>query len=836
MNDDEPRLGFLLEGSAGGRAADGGEAGTDGGNAAVDGTADGESVGERATERSAALAFARDVVGDVETVSLSTIAAGDADLDRFDALWWHGYDPVSDPATVAECAEPIRTFLTDGGGLFCSARALAQVSALGIDPVPPDATGTEEVADPVGPLWHPLYEGHPAVDGLSGLRHHIRPAGSTAPYARYEDVLPENADVLASTYRGVEDVPGEVAVLQWRIGSGTVIGIGVGMEFAQHDDATTEATRERFAADVIRWLAGESEYDTALATGRPKSGRELERYRDALSGDRDRPSYHVTAPANWLNDPNGMIHHDGVYHLFYQYNPAGPYHGAVHWGHAVSEDLVRWEDRPVAMSPDPSGPDRDGCWSGCAVAVERVDDADGRDDGSGPPPRIVPAAGTGEADAAVDAADTSLAADDADYPVAADDADAVYALYTGGRDGWQRPCLATAIDADLTRFEPDAANPVIRSPPPELDLLSTPGEPAHFRDHCLWYEDGRWHQLIGVGLQDRGGAAVLYTSRDLREWTYEGPALVTEEADAGVVWECPELLRFPDGDLLHVSDYEDVRYFIGEFDADAGRFRVDDEGVLDPGAFYAPQSLTAPDGRTITVGWLREERSAESRWDAGWAGAMSLPREVAVVDGKLRQRPAREVERLRETQLVDRVLTADSTPERLEATGEAFELRARLDPDDASGSAVALRLRESPDGAERTTVRIGSDRVVVDRSESSLDRDARDAPVGVAVDDLERPLDVRVFVDASVLELFVNGRRALATRIYPTRHDATGVSLVADADGGERTDSGPGEQVDAGSTAEPNDGPTGVDVDLSMWRMVGAWPAVGGGDRGIDPR
>jgi beta-fructofuranosidase len=84
--------------------------------------------------------------------------------------------------------------------------------------------------------------------------------------------------------------------------------------------------------------------------------------------------------------------------------------------------------------------------------------------------------------------------------------------------------------------------------------------------------------------------------------------------------------------------------------------------------------------------------------------------------------------------------------------------------------------------------------------------------------------------------LFVNGRRALATRIYPTRHDATGVSLVADADGGERTDSGPGEQVDAGSTAEPNDGPTGVDVDLSMWRMEGAWPAVGGGDRGVDPR
>ncbi|MFC5279194.1 GH32 C-terminal domain-containing protein [Halorubrum rubrum] len=816
MTDDEPRLGFLVEGSAGGGDAGDGSAsdGIDGsagaptsdGPASDGGTEETGGGRKSGTEAAAALAFARDVVGRVERVALSAVAAGEADLDRFDALWWHAYDPVSDPGAVADCAEPIRAFLAEGGGLFCSARALAQVSALGIDPVPPDATGTEEVTDPVGPLWHPLYEGHPAVDGLSGLRHHIRPAGSTAPYARYENVLPERADVLASTYRGVEDVPGEVAVLQWRIGSGTVIGVGVGMEFAQHDDATTEATRERFAADTIRWLAGESEYDTALATGRPKSGRELERYRDALSGDRDRPSYHVTPPVNWLNDPNGMIHHDGTYHLFYQYNPAGPFHGTVHWGHAVSEDLVRWEDRPVAMSPDPGGPDRDGCWSGCAVAVDVLDDGD---PGSGP--RVVPAG------------------DDAGSPVEASDADAVYALYTGGRDGWQRPCLATATDADLTRLEPDAANPVIRSPPAELDLLSTPGEPAHFRDHCLWYEDGRWHQLVGAGLQDRGGAAILYTSRDLREWSYEGPALVTEAAEPGVVWECPELLRFPDGDLLHVSDYEDVRYVLGAFDADAGRFRVDDEGVLDPGAFYAPQSLTAPDGRTVTVGWLREERSAESRWDAGWAGAMSLPREVAVVDGELRQRPAREVDRLRGRQLVDRVLTAGSTPERLDATGEAFEIRARLDPDVGPGSVVSLHVRESADGAERTTIRIGGDRVVVDRSESSLDRDARDSPVCVAVADLERPLDVRLFVDASVLELFVNGRRALATRIYPTRHDATGVSIVADAEG--EADVGSERSVDARSEEEANADAAGVEVDLSMWRMEGAWPGVAGGDR-----
>ncbi len=746
---------------------------------------------EPSAEEAAALAFARGVVDDVEAVPLASVASESIALDGFDALWWHAHAPVSDPATVVACAAPIRAFVAGGGGLFCSARALAQVAALGIDPVPPDATGTEAVTEPVGPLWKAVYEDHPAVDGLDGLRHHIRPAGSEGPYARYEDVLPERADVLASTYRGSADVPPEVTVLQWRIGSGTVLGVGVGMEFAQRDDPTTEATRERFAANVLRWLGGAAAYETALAAGRPKTAAEFARYRDGLSADPDRPRYHVTPPANWLNDPNGMIRHDGAYHLFYQYNPGGPYHHTVHWGHAVSEDLVHWTDRPVAMTPDPAGPDRDGCWSGCAVAVSRPAGSDGA---------VVPAV--------VD--DPDGGSDDDDDPNAASCSTAetdVYALYTGGRDGWQLPCLAAAIDEDLTAFEPVAGGPVIDAPPAELDLLSTPGEPAHFRDHCLHYEDGRWHQLIGVGLQDLGGGVVAYSSPDLREWTYEGPVLVTDAVEPGVVWECPELLRFPDGDLLHVSDYSHVRYFVGEFDAGTARFTVERSGTLDPGAFYAPQSLSTPDDRQVTVGWLREERSVGRQWDAGWAGAMSLPREVAVVDGELRQRPVREVERLRDRRRFDGTVSLDDETRRLDVAGIALELRARADPTDAGE--VGLVVRASPDGAERTTVRIRPDSVVVDRSRSSLDPEGRADEVGIDAAALDCPFDVRVFLDGSVLELFVNERRALATRIYPTRPDATGVALDA--------------------------GAGGATVDLDVWELGSAWTFGRGRSAEADP-
>ena len=85
-----------------------------------------------------------------------------------------------------------------------------------------------------------------------------------------------------------------------------------------------------------------------------------------------RPLYHLTAPTGWLNDPNALVHRDGRYHAFFQHNPASTSWGDIHWGHAVSEDLVRWRHLPVALRPTPGGPDADGCWSGSFVDDDGV--------------------------------------------------------------------------------------------------------------------------------------------------------------------------------------------------------------------------------------------------------------------------------------------------------------------------------------------------------------------------------------------------------------------------------------------------------------------------------
>src|SRR5947209_17224863 len=92
----------------------------------------------------------------------------------------------------------------------------------------------------------------------------------------------------------------------------------------------------------------------------------IDRAHSALP-DPHRPGFHFLPAKNWMNDPNGLIQWKGQYHLFYQYNPHSALHSTIHWGHAVSPDLLHWQDLPIALSPTPGGHDAEGCWSGCAV-------------------------------------------------------------------------------------------------------------------------------------------------------------------------------------------------------------------------------------------------------------------------------------------------------------------------------------------------------------------------------------------------------------------------------------------------------------------------------------
>nr|WP_276250342.1 glycoside hydrolase family 32 protein [Halomicroarcula sp. SHR3] len=528
--------------------------------------------------------------------------------------------------------------------------------------------------------------------------------------------------MLASTARGDHEAVTERSVVSWQPGAGRVVGIGSALSFRQPTHDVCRGNRETLVADAVSFLADEG---SVPLTGRPKGSATLSAMRERLDDDPHRPGYHVSPPANWLNDPNGLVHWNGRYHVFYQYNPTGPFHGTIHWGHAVSDDLVHWEDRPVALSPSPDGPDRDGCWSGCTV----------------------------------------------------DDDGVATILYTGGRGTAQLPCLATSTDDSLTSWVKDPDNPVIDELPAEPEVLRTEDWDGEFRDHCVWREDGVWHQLIGAGMEDGGGAALLYVSTDLREWEYRGPVLTGDRDTAGTVWECPELLDFGEKQLLHVSNYEDVVYFLGQY-AD-GEFAVEQRGRLDHGDFYAPQSMWTDDGRTLTWGWVKEARDIGAQWDAGWSGSLSVPRELSLAeDGGLRQRPAPALTELRGNgDHRDEIRLRAGGCHELDVRSRQFELQATVQLTDAD--AVELRVLETPDGEERTPIRYtATSEVVVDRTQASTAPEATTDSQRMTVTPYDAPLSLHVFVDGSIVEVFANERRCLTSRVYPERTDATGISLA----------------------------------------------------------
>jgi beta-fructofuranosidase len=688
-------------------------------------TGDGTRVGVVHTgglsaEQRAALTWLEGRSNQSTTLTFAALVDEGADVD---VLWWHRDTPVEADTLPSGVADAVGAFLDAGGGLVLTLRAMAAVEPLGVDPVPPDAVGVESVTEPTGVLWRTLYDEHPAAAGFETLRVPVCDRGAVAT-ARYERVLPARGEVLAGTVRGAHDVPTQVAVVSWSHCGGAVLGVGAPLAFDEPAAEHVANARETLTAGCLAAVADDERDPPA----RPKTADGLRAMR-ARVNDPARPRYHVTPPANWLNDPNGLVRWNGRYHLFYQYNPAGPFHNTIHWGHAVSDDLWHWRDEPVALAPSPDGPDRDGCWSGCAV----------------------------------------------------DDDGTATLLYTGGNGRRQLPCLATSDDPALREWTKHGDNPVITSPPADLDLLTTDDWAAEFRDHCVWREGKTWHQVIGSGVADRGGVALLYTSPDLRDWKYEGP-LLTGDDGHGSVWECPEVLDLGDAHLLHVSNYENVVYFLGGLED--GEFAVERRGLLDHGDFYAPQSLDDGD-RYLTWGWLPETRTASEQWDAGWSGVLSLPRVLAVEDGRLRQRPAPEVTGLRERRLpTPSSVTLDAGDRRaLDEGGAAVELKAEVSLDDAS--AFELSLFESADRAERTAVRYTREGdLVVGRSASSRHRVGTTEPQRMPVPPHDEPLSLRAFLDGSVVELYANDRHCLTSRVYPEA-ESTGISVAAE--GGRAT-------------------------------------------------
>ena len=329
------------------------------------------------------------------------------------------------------------------------------------------------------------------------------------------------------------------------------------------------------------------------------------------------PSLHRVHPRGWLNDPNGILHHDGRWHVSFQHHPDEPRHRDILWGHMSSPDLVSWRPEPHGPAPRPGEADRGGCWSGVGLV--------------------------------------DTATDPAGVPTL------VYSGVDGEHNDLSQVVVART-DAALT----EVTRSVVAAPvPAALDLEGV-------RDPFLFEHEGRRWAIQGAGLREGEEvvpAILLFSCDDLEHWEYVRPLLTGHDVVAArhvpaEIWECPQLVRIGEDWVLMVSlwfRHERVPGSITESAYLVGALETADDGapVLVPRAggavdrgpdFYAPQAVVDPDAdRVLTWGWSWEHtgRTQEQTDAQGWAGCLTFPRELTLDGDVLVSTPPAELAALR---------------------------------------------------------------------------------------------------------------------------------------------------------------------------------------------
>lgn len=560
---------------------------------------------------------------------------------------------------------------------------------------------------------------------------------------------------------------GELVVYHWISEAGAIIPCDTDLMIGRNNQGVVLA--EAFVMNHFDGLIDElAIYDYALSASEirdayqqsligcgneipPITWQEVVTPRRYFTEDRHRPQFHLTPPGHWMNEPHAPFYYQGKYHLFYQYNPSGPFWHYIHWGHWVSDDLVHWRDLPPALIPE-QDIDPDGVWSG------------------------------------------SASVDENGCPVL---------FFTAGNHSEspnQSVGLAKAYDPrdedlDLVRWE--------KHPVPVLRRDPGTGLNNEFRDPFVWKDEGIWYMLVGSGIEGQGGTAALYTSSDMLHWDFQGPFYLSDykkHSYLGTAWELPVFLPLqqqgkPSGKyILLISPWGEgakveVNYWIGTFDKERMRFIPDDEepGLIDIGDFHftGPSGMVDPvSGRTLLFTIAQGERTPEIDYDCGWSHCAGLPVSLYLrEDNRLGIEPMEEIRSLRIGNLMSlRETTVTEANEALaQCQGDMLEIELTMSLNTMSARGIALRC--SPDGEEETVVYYDPAKqyLCVDRTKSTKDPNERTGGVqGGALPLQDEHLKLHIFVDRSLIEVYANGLRSLTTRAYPSRSDALGLRLVGE--------------------------------------------------------
>lgn len=503
--------------------------------------------------------------------------------------------------------------------------------------------------------------------------------------------------------------------------------------------------------------------------------------REALASDPHRPLYHFVSPESRLNDPNGLIFWQGRWHLFYQAYPADEFPDEKdtakrrqHWGHAVSDDLLHWRDLPYAIYP---GIERM-VFSGSTVGEkDRVIAFYPGIGAPGASKLTMPDMTAGQMVAV--SRDPLLLNWEKSGPISTD---------VGDADIWKEGDTFFGLVGGLEKYYPDS--PMLPQSHSARDRIY---------GHAVWPKNSLWK------------------SKDLAKWEPAGELLfentpLTDRFDDG---SCPNFE--PIGDkhiLLYFSHTYGGKYLLGDYDKQTHRFRPYDSGKFNhgqvvPGGVHAPSAASDGSGAVINILNVNEGRRT-----AGWDHLMSLPQRLTLgEDKRLRIEPVPSVASLRGAHhsVGQTRLPAGEEIVLSSIEGNAMELLVDLDPGESRW--VELNVLRSPKAEEQTSITFYNLRgtplgggieegIVLDGSRSSTLPDVWSrSPEKALVQRGNERLRLRVFIDRSFVEVFVNERQYLAMRVYPGRKDSLGVSLRA---------------VGRDATLK----------SLNAWQMKPIWPVV----------
>ena len=471
-----------------------------------------------------------------------------------------------------------------------------------------------------------------------------------------------------------------------------------------------------------------------------QKARDYEEEHSAAISAAERPAYHLTPYVGWMNDPNGFSFYHGKYHLFYQYNPYATQWGPMHWGHAVSTDLLHWEYLPCAIAPDSPSDNGPGCFSGSATELD-----DGRQ----------------------------------------------LLLYTsvvsekqpnGEMRDIQTQSVAVGNGLD---YEKPACNPVLT----QKDLPEGYSK-FDFRDPKIWREADGTYSAVTVALtEDGSGAAVLFQSKDGFDWHFV-TVLARNNNVYGKMWECPDFFPLDGKHVLMVGPMEmrpsgefhnghNVIAFVGSYDEKTHTFTREQVQLVDGGIdFYATQTTQAPDGRRLMTAWLQTWSDTEDKpQGCKWFGQTICPRELHLKDGHIVQTPVRELDAAHGKRTLHENVTVQNETVLAGIGGRIADLTVTV----AAGEYRSFTVKLAADAAYHT-------RLTYDPYTSllTLDRSCAGSRADIVhtrsckVRSQNGALKLRILLDKNSVEVFANdGEQTMTAWIY-TPQSADGITFAAD--------------------------------------------------------